>query len=54
MSKIILSLSLLASLTAANAGFAAQECPPLPGGMRCAAENGDPRANVFDRSRSLR
>ncbi|MEM7252357.1 MAG: hypothetical protein AAF493_13145 [Pseudomonadota bacterium] len=22
----------------------ASECPPLPGGMRCAAEQGDPRA----------
>lgn len=43
MNKLILSLG-LASLIAANAGFAAQQCPPLPEGMRCAAENGDPRA----------
>jgi TPR repeat protein len=44
MSKIILSLG-LASLIAAGTGFAAQaQCPPLPEGMLCAAENGDPRA----------
>ena len=43
MSNIILSLS-LALLITANAGFAAQQCPPLPEGMMCAAENGDPRA----------
>ncbi|NKC13940.1 MAG: hypothetical protein GKR94_17660 [Gammaproteobacteria bacterium] len=42
MWKMTLGLG-LAAVVMANAN-AANKCPPLPEGMRCAAENGDPRA----------
>ena len=42
MRKTTLALGFVAAM-AAMPGHASQ-CPPLPEGMRCAAENGDPRA----------
>lgn len=42
MRRMTLGLG-LAALIAAAPGYAS-ECAPLPEGMRCAAENGDPRA----------
>lgn len=42
MRKFYLGVGLLA-LISAGSGHA-NDCPPLPEGMQCAAENGDPRA----------
>ncbi len=43
MRKITVALGLVACIAAAAPALA-NECPPLPQGMQCAAENGDPRA----------